>query len=99
MTIDELIEIQADYYAAEATPNDIYGNFGKYSIAQAFEDGVKWLLSRICIKTEDAVPEYSMPVLYSNNLKDFYFGYYNKEDNSWCGLSQPPACWMKIFIE
>ena len=62
MTIEEFIERQADDYALKATPSDVHGNFDKHSIAQAFEDGAKWIISQVGEKLIDYVNSQSIEV-------------------------------------
>lgn len=43
----EKIEKQADNYASKAIPSYVNGSFDKHAIAQAFEEGVYWVLNEL----------------------------------------------------
>lgn len=54
----ETIEKAADHHAANAKPANIYGNFDKYNIADAFEAGARYILDRlVSVPWDEAMKE------------------------------------------
>lgn len=59
----ETIEQSADIYADKAPESYCNGYYGKYAIADAFEEGARWRINHAWHDFEDEMPEKKRPVL------------------------------------
>lgn len=59
---NEDIERKCHQYAREATPAYTNGDFDRYAIAQAFEDGAEWRINSVWHNKEE-IPDLSQDIL------------------------------------
>lgn len=94
---NEDIERKCLEYSQAATPPYINGDFDRYAIAQAFEDGAIWRINSVWNKN-DVTPGYDCHVLiedvYGNIYDDRYYADYNEYES---GITKKEIkCWAYV---
>lgn len=78
---NEDIERKCLEYSQASTPAYTNGDFDRYAIAQAFEDGAEWRINSVWHDTKEKPAERRL-CLYILKDGSYGSGYYHKNDNT-----------------